>query len=268
MRFAIVVAFVAACTTPATPATPTPPTTTAAAPTRPPPALPIDRIAVVGASVSAGFGGTPFADAFTAAGAPAVDAIASAMFFQDPIANARLQIDRALAFRATTIVALDFLFWEIYGSPDPTWRERALTSALAELARARDAGAFIVLGNVPRVVTAAEWMLPAQNIPSEEALATVNARVAAWAAADATRTLLVPFAAWTAPLALEQDVTLPDTDERVPARSLVALDGLHANPFGTWYLLALLDRFIEQRLPGTRPDALVFRRPISETPEP
>src|SRR6185503_11419870 len=57
------------------------------------PALPLERIAIVGASISAGFGGTPFGDAFTqAAGRSKVDAAADAMLFRDPVGNTTKQL--------------------------------------------------------------------------------------------------------------------------------------------------------------------------------
>jgi len=65
-------------------------------------ALPVERIAIVGASVSAGFGGMPFGEAFEqAAPRSQIEAAANVLLFQDPIAESRVQIDRAIAFRAT-----------------------------------------------------------------------------------------------------------------------------------------------------------------------
>jgi hypothetical protein len=230
------------------------------APPRPAPALPLDRIAIVGASVSAGFGGAPFGEAFAAAAPRSqVESFANLMLFRDPIGDSRLQIDRAIAFRPTALFAIDFLFWDVYGSPDPSWRERALTSALAELDRAYAAGAWLVLGDIPYITTAAEWMLARDHVPDPAALAAFDDRIAAWAASR-DRVLLVPFASWTTPLLGNDDVELAP-GEHLPARSLLSIDGLHANPLGTWYLLDKLDRFIESRLPGTPAGALAFQRP-------
>ena len=74
------------------------------------PAIPLDRIAIVGASVSAGFGGAPFGDAFAAA-APrsAIESEANVMLFRDPVGDTKKQVDRAIAFRPSTIIALDLL---------------------------------------------------------------------------------------------------------------------------------------------------------------
>lgn len=227
------------------------------------PALPLERIAIVGASVSVGFGGTPFGEAFAAAAPRSrVESYANLYLFRDPVGDSRAQIERALAFRPSALFAIDFLFWDVYGSPDPAWRANALASGLAQLDRVHAAGAWIVLGDVPHVTTAAEWILSRDNVPDAAALAAINAEIAAWAAGRA-RVLRVPFAAWTAPLAADADLELAP-GEVVSARSLTTIDGLHANALGTWYLLDKLDRFIEAALPGTPPGALVFARPAPE----
>jgi hypothetical protein len=224
------------------------------------PALPLDRIAIVGASVSAGFGGTPFGDAFArAAPRSVVESEASVMMFRDPSGETDAQLARATAFHPTVVVALDFLFWDCYGSRDPAWRERALEHALAELERLRAAGAWIVLGDVPRITTAADWMLPHELVPEPAALALLNEKIAAWASGR-QRVLLVPLVEWTEPLRSGGTVELAP-GERVAASALLAGDGLHANPLGTWYVLDQLDRWIEGKLPGTARDALVFQRP-------
>jgi hypothetical protein len=248
------------CGTPASAPAPEP------APPRAPagPALPVERIAIVGASVSGGFGGTPFGEAFAAAAPRSrVESFANVMLFRDPIGDSRAQIDRAIELAPTALFAIDFLFWDVYGSPDPGWRERALASALAQLERVRAAGAWIVLGDVPHITTAAEWILAEEHVPDRRALAAINDRIAAWAAGRA-RVLRVPFASWTTPLIGNEEIELAP-GEVVSARSLTTIDGLHANPLGTWYLLHKLDRFIEEQLPGTPRDALVFARPASGT---
>jgi hypothetical protein len=223
-------------------------------------ALPLDRIAIVGASVSVGFGGTPFGEAFAAAAPRSkVESYANLYLFRDPVGDSRAQVERALAFAPSALFAIDFLFWDVYGSPDPGWRDQALTAALAQLERARAAGSWLVVGDVPHVTTAAEWLLSKDHVPDRDTLVEINARISVWAA-ERDRVLQVPFASWAAPLTGNQEVELAP-GERVPARTLMAADGLHANPLGVWYLLRKLDRFIEEQLPGTPADALVFARP-------
>lgn len=234
------------------------------------PALPLERIAIVGASVSAGFGGSPFVDAFRQAvkscekgsdpisGArpstrctEVVESWANLMLFRDPIGETQLELGKAIELGASTVVAIDLLFWHVYNVRD-------VEPALAELDKVLATGAWILVGDVPLITTASELMLPKEAIPPQEALDAANRRIAAWANRD--RVLLVPLAEWTAPLRAGVEVELAP-GQKVPAASLMALDGLHANPLGTWYLLDKLDRFIEDKLPGTPRDALVFKRP-------
>lgn len=167
--------------------------------------LPLERISIVGGSVSVGVGGTPFGEAFAAAAfGSIVTSHADLFFFRDVFGSSTAQIDAAISDAPTTLVAIDFLFWDIYSQRDPAWRDRALASGLANLERARAAGSWIVVGDVPRAISSTEI---------------------------------------------------------VPAASLVAADGLHANALGVWFLLDTLNHLIEQRLPGTPEDALVFVRP-------
>jgi hypothetical protein len=218
------------------------------------PALPVDRIAIVGASVSAGFGGTPFGDAFEhAAKHSKVASWANVMMFRDPVGDTHAQLAKAIDFHATTVIAIDLLFWHVYNV-------HSLDAAFAELDTLHATGAWIVLGDVPRITTASELLLPKSAIPSQAEIDAANQQIAAWAKRD--RVLVVPLAAWTEPLRSGSEIEIAP-GEKVPAASLMALDGLHANPLGTWYLLDRLDHFLETKLPGTPKDALVFARPSS-----
>ncbi len=222
-------------------------------------ALPVERIAIVGASVSAGFGGAPFGELVSAAAKRSkVESFANLFLFRDPIGDTRSQIDQAIAFRATAVIALDLLFWDVYRETDPGWRDRAIAAALGELERARASGAWIVVGDVPHITTASEMLIAKDSVPDAATLARYNDQIRAWARRE--RVLFVPFASWAEPLAAGGEVEL-SSGERVPASTLVGPDGLHANVLGAWALLDRLDHFIERELPGTPADSLVFVRP-------
>ena len=209
----------------------------------------------MGASVSAGLGGTPFGDAFTAAAKGSkIDASANMMLFRDPMGETRIQLERASKFGATTVFAIDLMFWHVYARSSLT----GLDAALAELDKLHAAGAWIVIGDVPLITNASEMMLPKAAIPDQAMLDAANQKIRAWA--ERERVLFVPLAAWSEPLRTNADVEITP-GEKVPASSLMALDGLHANPLGTWYLLDKLDRYIEEKLSGTPKDALRFVRP-------
>ncbi|HUS29984.1 MAG TPA: hypothetical protein VMZ53_15870 [Kofleriaceae bacterium] len=208
--------------------------------------------------MSAGFGGAPFGDAFTAA-APhsAVQSSANVMLFKDPIGDTHRQLDEARAFKPSILIAVDLLFWDVYGGFDTAWHDKALADSLAELEKLRAAGVWIVLGDIPLITTASEMMLPKDAIPTQARLDAANKAIAAWAKKD--HVVLVPLVEWTAPLRTGAKVKLP-TGETVEAAELMAMDGLHANPLGTWYLLDKLDHYLERKVAAT-PDALVFKRP-------
>jgi hypothetical protein len=226
----------------------------------PPPALPLERIAILGASVSSGFGGTPFAELFTAAAPRAqVTNAANLALFRDPIGDTVRQVGLALDAHATTVIALDLLFWDVYGPADPTWRADALRQAFAQLDRIAATGAWILVGDLPQITTASELFLPRASLPSSDALAAANTQLAAWAATR-PHVRVIPLAVWSAPLHSDGTVELAP-GERVPASSLMALDGLHVNTLGDWYLLTRLVDYIAHELPGTPADALVFARP-------
>jgi hypothetical protein len=176
------------------------------------------------------------------------------MLFKDPAGDIKRQISEATSFKPSMVIGLDLLFWDVYGYDDPA----GLANTLAQLEVLRAGGVWIVLGDVPLITTASEVMLPKSAIPSVAQLAAANKTIAAFAKRD--HVVLVPLAAWTEPLRTGAKVTLP-TGETVEAAELMAIDGLHANPLGTWYVLDKLDHFLEAKIPGATPDALVFNRP-------
>ena len=214
------------------------------------------RIFIMGASVSAGMGGLTFLEAFkTAAPRGEVASAASIMLFRDPTAATQRQAVQALAFKPNLVVALDLLFWDAYGFAPQASRRVAMTAALAQLDRLHAAGAIVVVGDIPHIVTASPMLLSPEAVPSINELAELNAELAAWAGPGKW---VAPFASWAAPLAKNAEVTLPD-GARVVASTLMAADGLHANPLGTFYVLSLLDRWLEAR--GVPADDLRFVAP-------
>jgi hypothetical protein len=205
----------------------------------------LDRVAVVGASLSAGLAAPPIATTLRAGlrADTAVLDVSSITFFQAPLANGRAQVDAAIAHRPSLTLALDFLFWFAYASASPDQRRASLAEGLALLA---PLPGTLVLGDLPDMRNASARILDPSAVPSPAELAAMNAQIRAWAAAR-PHTLVLPFAEWTAPLVTGADVELAP-GERVPARDLMFLDGLHPNALGAWHLLDLVDRALEHDL--------------------
>jgi hypothetical protein len=217
--------------------------------------LVLRRIAVVGASVSAGFTAPRIAEAMRAAGTIEVIDAADLWMFRDPDGGGARQLATAVAARPSLVVALDFLFWFAYQPGDRAARAASLERGLTLLATVDGP---LAVGDLADMRGADPRMLPPASVPPADELAAMNARIAAWAAAR-PHTVVLPLAAWTAPLLAGAEVELAP-GERIAASSLLFLDGLHPNPLGLWYLLGQLDGALERGF-GIDAQALVFARP-------
>ena len=221
------------------------------------------HIAIVGASMSAGFGGPSIA-AVTRKAAPnaIVDDEASSMMFRKPVAYGRAQVDAAIATHPDLVFAVDFLFWDAYEGSDVATRLHNVEQGLADLDRLRAAGALVVVGDVPRIVTASTMLIPSDAIPPQAELDQINARIRQWAAptkTDKVHALVVPFASWCEPLAAGADIELAPGEHR-PAKDLMSFDGLHPNALGVWYVMTKIDHALEQER-DMAAASLVFARP-------
>ncbi|MBI5490083.1 MAG: SGNH/GDSL hydrolase family protein [Deltaproteobacteria bacterium] len=223
-----------------------------ASPTIELPSLPFDRIAVIGASVSAGFGSIRVAKALEEMirTPHQTGDFAQVFFFQDPFGEGTRQVDRALEFRPTVVYALDFLFWYAYGSG---WtladREHNVDLGLRQLERL---DAPLLVGDVPDMTGAADWMLDPGQIPPPPELAALNARIRRWAETH-PNAILLPLSEWTAPLHATAPVVVDDTGRTVAPRELMAPDGLHPNAAGVRYLLRQIHFRASAQFPGSLP---------------
>jgi hypothetical protein len=210
----------------------------------PPPSSPctragatLSRVAVVGASVSAGFGwarqearGRTLADlldkALPAEHTP-VRSFASVWFFQDPLAVGQRQVGQVLTYAPTLTVAMDFLFWFAHGKGlDEAQRLTRLEQGLALLDRLPGP---LLLGELPAMSTAEGKALEPGMLPSPETLAKLNQRISEWARQRGD-VVLLPLGAWLG---------------RSPAGSL-QVDGLHPTREGaSWLTGRMLDALRE-----------------------
>ncbi len=218
-----------------------------------------DRIAVLGASVSAGFSSPRVGVALQAAlPSSAITDAADLWMFSDPLVKGAAQVDAALAAKPTMVVAIDFLFWYAYQATDAEAREASLERGLDQLNRLDDRSIVLAVGDLADMRVADPRMLPPAVVPPAVELRAMNARVRAWAAAR-RNTVVLPLGAWTAPLLANAEVELAP-GETIEAENLLFLDRLHPNPLGLWYLLTLVDGALEAGLAVPAP-TLVFARP-------
>ena len=137
----------------------------------------VERVGVLGASLSAGFGtGRTLADILDAAIRPRHEVIDASdpFFFRDPAAAGQRSAALLGERMATCVVALDYLFWFVHGKKTGERRKADLEEGLC---RIEALGCPVFLGDLPDMRGAAADMLPRESIPPPEELAALNARI-------------------------------------------------------------------------------------------
>jgi len=188
------------------------------------PADPLARIAVVGASASAGYGAflpgeqeaVSLARALESALTPdqtrTIALHASPFFFTRPHQFGPELLDAALADDPTLLVALDYLFWFCYGTIDETggWmagEAARLRSLEAGLDRLEQYDGPIIVGELPDMSPAIGGMLMRSQVPRPETLAKANQRIRAWAA-ERDNVIVFPLDALTRQIRAGEGVRL------------------------------------------------------------
>jgi len=161
-----------------------------------PSASPLDRVVLVGASLTDGYGMqnelghraslATFLDASLTGGRSTHACVADSRFFIDPERTGPRLVQRALAQEPSLVVALDFLFWYVHGDRFPSEKHRleSLEEGLALLERFR---CPLVVADVPDVRIALKGkgplgvpMIYPQMIPKPNTLHRINKRIQAW----------------------------------------------------------------------------------------
>lgn len=215
------------------------------------------RLAVVGASASAGFGvrrevgrEVTLADALVAAG-PDVFAevrdLGDSFFFADPDGNLAEALDGLRAFRPEVLAGPDLQFWFGYGPKPMDRRVPHLEECLETLAEfAEEVDAIVLIGDFPDVRDAALLMMPPHYEPNDTTLEELNATVHAWCD-EHERFHLVPLARFVGHLKAGEPIELRgrafDTSDR---RLWLQSDRLHPTLFGTAALALLTLDALEQ----------------------
>jgi len=170
-----------------------------------------DRIAVVGASASDGFGVSVRADAppadstakkpipirmnlsdilrYAATSQPVImHHYSSGFFFANPGPTGRGEIYRALKIKPTLVLGLDFLFWYVYGTvtaegkPMATGADRLsnLELGLEQLDRIVNAGIPLVIADIADMHDAIGKMLSENQVPDVQTIENANTRIMEW----------------------------------------------------------------------------------------
>ncbi|NBX35908.1 MAG: hypothetical protein EBR10_01615 [Planctomycetes bacterium] len=124
----------------------------------------------------------------TAAILPTIRHFTSGFFFANPGPIARSEVNRAIDAQPTLVLALDYLFWFAYGTVnangepmrDAAQRLENLELGLQQLQRIIDAGAPIVVGDIPDMRESIGRMLSKAQVPDADTIARANERIQAW----------------------------------------------------------------------------------------
>lgn len=232
---------------------------------------PLEKIAVLGASVSAGMGLDPDADPFAGAeskvrlanvieasivGAhqPPVDE-STLMFFTAPEPTAKRTVKDALAAKPTMVVALDYLFWFGYGLGDDAKRLARLEAGLKTLETFK---CPLLLGDFADFngANVHPMMLSPKAIPSAATLEKLNERLAAWAK-ERANVVVVPVKDVFAKLRADELVeVLGNRFEKGATKKLMQADGLHTTIEGTAALwVVAVDAWLATKPAGVDPTA-------------
>ena len=236
----------------------------------------LDRVAVIGASASAGWGvvlpsahppkGTmalnrhiDLADVLPVvlgSDAGTVTSHTDTMFFASPMKVGSQEVRAALAADPTIVIAVDFLFWYGYGERDASGNRHAEDDVMSRMALLETGIAAIerfqvpvLVGDLPDVSAAAAVepisLLKPTQVPSSRALQAMNLRIHAWAADDPNITLL-PLADTVDRMVRNMPLRLNSFDWNGDKR-LLQFDRLHPTPWG----LVALGELAAQSLPRT-----------------
>ncbi len=169
--------------------------------------------------------------------------------FSNPLKIGKKQIDGAKKRKADMIVAVDFPFWFAYGyvrKPEAKSRMDRLEVCLEYLA---GLNVPVVIGDLPNMKGAARRMVSPKQIPSEEMLVQLNARLKKFAA-DNDKITIVPMSQIVKQLKVE-GVLLPLKDGELKTAPCALLQGdkLHATRLGMALLTFTLQESLRQHFP-------------------
>jgi hypothetical protein len=233
-----------------------------ASPAKPAAAPIFERVAVIGASISSGFG---HSDAFDLSDPPVrgfdkvIDASilvphqppsvqASSMFFVSAESTGAGYLAKLKETKPTMIVGIDFLFWYGYGAGPAAARVPRLKAALAQL-EAFDVP--LLVSDFPDMTPATRAprpMLMPEQVPDAQTLKQLNETLRAWAA-EHKNVVIVPLAAMTAKLHADEAFEVRGNKfEKGSAARLMIADQLHTNVEGSAALWVLaLDTLLKAR---------------------
>ncbi len=174
----------------------------------------LDRVAVTGASVTAGHGlSTPpikgdlgaypvnmkhIMEGIITAPHDDVEYFGELMFFLNPRAHAKKFVKEINDYEPTLLIAVDFLFWFGHGTPPQdvnvaTYRMKKMHFALDLLDQLN---CKIIVGNLPNIQSAIGKILSKRQVPTPELLVQLNERIEEWGRSKSNVTVIDANRLW------------------------------------------------------------------------
>jgi hypothetical protein len=240
------------------------------------PTHPLERVAVIGASVSWGYGThiplqrerythrelVNFSDVLEATLVDEHDLVhhqADLLFFRSPMTSGPMLANAAYEAEPTLVIALDYLFWYGYGHrgvegrmhTDTESRLALLEQGLATLSKF---SCPVVVSDFPDMSPSIGRVLQASQVPSHEALVALNGRLHAWAA-EHDNVILIPLASLVSRLQIDADFDIGELNYPAGStRSLLQADALHPTTEGDIALAQMVMRAIDNTSPSVDED--------------
>jgi|SRR5689334_4563508 len=221
----------------------------------------LERVAVIGASVSAGYGlgadaqKTPLnlsrviEAGLIAKHSPVIDA-SSEYTFIDALGSSKSAAKALAKADPTLVVALDYLFWFGYGA---TWgsEEKRLDALELGLKSLEGLNCTLLLGDFPDMSSATKVkdpILPKAAVPDPATLAKLNERLGVWAKEHAN-VIVVPVSKLMGALLSGDEMRVgPNLWKKGTVSALLQKDGLHPTLEGTTGMwLFAVERLLEAR---------------------
>ena len=157
------------------------------------------------------------------------------MFFRNSRVIAESYIQQIIEFKPTLVIGIDFLFWFGYGpvptgSNEGTYRMHRLNFALGLL---DTINAPIVIGDLPDVRESVGRMLSQSQVPDEQLLQMLNARIYSWAKQHGNVLILPANEYWRRMMQDEEITILGYTWPAGSRTKLLQRDMLHTTLEGT-----------------------------------
>jgi len=169
--------------------------------------------------------------------------------FSNPLKIGKKQIEGCKKRKADMVVAVDFPFWFAYGyvgKPELAQRMNRLEMCLNYL---KGLGVPVIIGDLPNMKGAARRMVNPKQIPSEEMLVKLNARLKKFADGN-DKITIVPMSHIVKQLKHEGvELPLKDGPLKTAPRALLQGDHLHATRLGMALLSYQLQDTLRQHFP-------------------